>query len=102
LPILLRHAYLHYCTRCIVNLLGQANTVENARQDLASALAELEDFALENTSLFFNSVDKKEMEKLMAETGYKENKEEGRKLFVAVKSYATDFDIIAVGVAKSK
>jgi len=52
--------------------------------------------------MFFNSVDKKEMEKLMAETGYKENKEEGRKLFVAVKSYATDFDIIAVGVAKSK
>lgn len=65
--------------------------VEDAREDLSFSLAELEDFALENRSIYFNSLDRKQMDDVIAESGFKENTAEGKKLLVAAQKSASTF-----------
>lgn len=69
--------------------------LENSREDLAFSLSELEDFALENRSIFFNSVDRKQVDELISESGFKENLAEGRNLFAVVKRNAVNFQKVA-------
>jgi len=70
---------------------GDVAGLEDARQDIASSLAELEDFALENRAVFFNSVDRKEVDELIAESGFTENVAEGKRLYAVAKIAALDF-----------
>lgn len=75
-----------------------SDSIEDAREDFAFSLGELEDFALENRSVFFNSVDRKQIDELIAETGYSEdsNRNEGLKLLQACKKNAAEFRKIAL------
>mmetsp|Transcript_17782 Transcript_17782/g.27663 ORF Transcript_17782/g.27663 Transcript_17782/m.27663 type:complete len:307 (-) Transcript_17782:1921-2841(-) len=74
---------------------NDVSTLEDSREELAFKLAELEDFALENRSIFFNSVDRKQVDELISETGFKENLSEGKNLLAAVKKSAVSFQKVA-------
>lgn len=81
--------------KTMLKVVGSAvKTVEDGRQDLAFRLGQLEDFALENRSIFFNSLDRQQVEELIAETGYKEKLAEGKNLFAEAKASALDFQQI--------
>lgn len=80
--------------RVFLKILGNGESVsslEDAREELSFSLAELEDFALENRSIFFNSLDRKQMDELIAESGFKENKSEGEKLLSVARQSAISF-----------
>lgn len=74
---------------------NDVSTLEDSREELAFSLAELEDFALENRSIFFNSVDRKQVDELISETGFKENLSEGKNLLAAAKKSAVNFQKVA-------
>ena len=67
------------------------SALEDAREDFSFTLAELEDFALENRSIYFNSLDRKQVDELISETGFKENKDEGKSLLTAAKKGSFSF-----------
>jgi len=53
--------------RVFLKILGNGESVsslEDAREELSFSFAELEDFALENRSICFNSLDRKQMDEV--------------------------------------
>jgi hypothetical protein len=71
-----------------------ASKVEDEREDLAFALSELEDFALENRSVIFNSADRQQVGELIAESGFKENIQEGKNLFQTCRTRINEFQTV--------
>lgn len=67
------------------------SSLENAREEFSFSLAELEDFALENRSIFFNSLDRQQVDELISESGFQENKEEGQSLLNAAMQSSSTF-----------
>lgn len=73
---------------------ADVDKLEDSRSDLAFSLSQLEDFALENRSVFFNSLDRKQVEELIAETGFKEKSSEGESLLADAKARALELQQI--------
>lgn len=78
--------------KALAKLLGvNVKELEESRTELAFKLAEFEDYSLENRSIFFNSEDKRQMNELIAETGFKEKLAEGKNLLALSKKAGVEF-----------
>lgn len=77
---------------------ANAKKIEEGRRDISVSLAELEDYALSNRAIFFNSVDRKQIDELIAESGFKEDMSEGKELWKSASNSVKEFkkDVLSV------